>query len=382
MTCPDDGALRSWLDSEPGGYPADLAAHVAGCADCRRRTGELQHSAELAAPALALLAPARLPTAEETGAALSRVRLLAASPVLAGTSLPATGAAPPGSARGDRFTALRRPLTAAAAVALAIAAVATPAGRSVAGEFLAQFRSERLAPVTVTAQDAQALADLQHLGTVSGDLSAPQPQRLPSLAAAADRVGFLVASPDPGRLPAGVGRTPEVLVTEARELRFTFDAKKARLWLDQHGGKATTLPQRFDGGGLVVSVPAAVVLRYDAADGSPGMVVGQARQIEARAEGGVGFEELRSFLLDLPGLSPSTRAQLAAIGDWRRTLPLPIPVGQVRWTPTTVAGAEGLLLGDNTGLGSAVIWQRNGRIFGVAAPAPARVVQDVAASLH
>lgn len=377
MSCPDDGALRSWIDAEPSDHPAELGEHVTRCAACRERRVELRRTAELAVPALDLLAPTLFPTAAETDAALARVRSLAAGP-----AAPAVADLPLEPRHRDRFTSrLRRPLTAAATVALAFSVFGTPAGRSAASEFLAQFRSERFAPVTVTQQDADALADLQHLGAVTGDLTPPQPKPA-SLAVASKLVGFPVASPDPAQLPAGVRRTPEVLVTSARQLRFTFDSEKAQQWVRGHGGKGTTLPDRFDGASLLVSVPAAVVLQYDAADGTPGVVVGQAGQIDVQAEGGVGFEELRTFLLDLPGLSAGTRAALAAIGDWRTTLPLPIPAGQVRWTHTTIAGTDGLLLGDNTGLGSAVLWQRAGRIYGVAAPASAKVVRDVAASLH
>lgn len=378
MSCPDEGALRSWIDAEPAGHPARVGEHLTGCADCHRRSAELHGNAALAVPAVALLEPARSPTAAETEAALSLVRSLAArAPARSQSPHPLT------TRRENRLSQrLRRPLTAAAALALAFSVFGTPAGRSAASEFLAHFRSERFAPVTVTQQDAHALADLQHLGTLSGDLTPPRPQHVASLAVASTRVGFPVASPDPARLPPGVTRTPEVLVSSARQLRFTFDTEKAQQWLGQHGGKGTALPDRFDGVSVVVTVPAAVVLQYAAGDGSPGLIVGQARSIEVQADGGVSFDELRSFLLNLPGLSAGTRAQLAAIGDWRSTLPLPIPAGRVRWSHTTIAGTDGLLLGDNTGLGSAALWQRDGRIYGVAAPATAKVVRDVAASLR
>jgi len=373
MTCPDDGALRAWVDAEPSDYPGGVGRHAATCDSCRQRGADLRRTADLTAPALALLAPAPPPTTDAVETALSRVRTLTASPDAASvTAL---------NPRRERFgIRLRRPLTAAAAVAVAFSLFGTPAGRVAASEFLAHFRSEHLAPVTVNDQDAAALSDLQHLGTVSGDLTDLRPEPVNSVGAASRRVGFPVAVPDPATLPAGVRRTPEVMVSAARQLRFTFDSEKASQWVKQHGGKA--LPERFDGASLIVSVPAAVALQYAGADGSPGLVIGQARSVEAHAEGGVSFEDLRGFLLDLPGLTAGTRAQLAAIGDWRTTLPLPIPAGQVRWQHTTVAGADGLLLGDNTGLGSAVLWQRDGRIYGVAAPAAAKVVRDVAAGLH
>jgi hypothetical protein len=96
----------------------------------------------------------------------------------------------------------------------------------------------------------------------------------------------------------------------------------------------------------------------------------------------VSLEALRGFLLGLPGLPPQTVRQLKAIGDWRDTLPLPVPADRIDWRATTVGGAQGLLLGERSGLGSAVIWQRDGRIFGVAGAVRQAQVLRVAESLH
>jgi len=47
-------------------------------------------------------------------------------------------------------------------------------------------------------------------------------------------------------------------------------------------------------------------------------------------------------------------------------LPLPIPSGYVNAHTVTVQNVDGTGLGDNTGLGAAVIWIKNGRVYGVA----------------
>ena len=52
------------------------------------------------------------------------------------------------------------------------------------------------------------------------------------------------------------------------------------------------------------------------------------------------------------------------------------------WQRVTIADSPGLLLNDNTGLGSAAIWQRDGRIFGIAGAMKARELQRVAESLR
>ncbi|HEX3213690.1 MAG TPA: hypothetical protein VH016_14055, partial [Actinomycetota bacterium] len=93
MPCPDLGALRASLD-DPSGTPAPPHDHVPGCASCADTLAELQRNAELAAPAIALTAPADLPSPAAVEDALDRfeqrrARLAAAvAPTPAATSAP------------------------------------------------------------------------------------------------------------------------------------------------------------------------------------------------------------------------------------------------------------------------------------------------------
>src|SRR4029450_2212334 len=57
MPCPDLGALRASID-DAAGTPAPLRDHVLACVSCADTLAELQRNAELAAPAIALTAPA------------------------------------------------------------------------------------------------------------------------------------------------------------------------------------------------------------------------------------------------------------------------------------------------------------------------------------
>jgi hypothetical protein len=394
MRCPEEGELRAWIDGAAAEQAA-VGAHVEGCAACAAAVEELRGNAALAATATAALAPPRPLTAAEVEAARERVAAArvahegavaaaarvaheAATPAQAGRE--AAEAVPPAASRRRGLAArawrptgrapagrVRGWLGAAAAAVLALVLVATPAGRSAASSFLAQFRSQRFAVVTIDPEQAGDLAgDLQRLGTVHGDLRGIDPQQVASPAAAARKVGFPLALPDAAVLPAGVDARPRVTVTPARQLRFTLEATKVRRYLESHGRKDSELPPGLDGATLVADVPAAVLLQYAGADGIPRLVVGQSRELTARTEGAVSLEALRGFLLGLPGLPPQTVRQLEAIGDWRDTLPLPVPADRIDWRATTVQGAQGLLLGERSGLGSAVIWQRDGRIYGVA----------------
>ena len=80
MPCPDLGALRASIDAPDGPTPAPLHDHVQACASCADTLAELQRNAELAAPAIALTAPAEPPSAAAVEAALAPV--LPAGPAL------------------------------------------------------------------------------------------------------------------------------------------------------------------------------------------------------------------------------------------------------------------------------------------------------------
>ena len=75
-------------------------------------------------------------------------------------------------------------------------------------------------------------------------------------------------------------------------------------------------------------------------------------------------------------------AQIRAIKDPSSTLPVPIPVDMATSKKVTVQGVEGIFVGDSTGLGSAVIWQKDGIVYGVAGTLTEQQVLAVANSLH
>jgi hypothetical protein len=203
-----------------------------------------------------------------------------------------------------------------------------------------------------------------------------------SVAEASQQVGFALKTPDPALLPAGVDRTPHIQVIPADEIRFTFDKTKAHAYFQSTGHPEVSLPDKFDGATLIVSMPAAALLQYGAPDQRSSLVVGQAGELAVGVEGKASLDELRDFLLGLPGLPPDTAAQLRSIKNWRETLPIPIPADKVHWQTATFGGSQGLLLNDNSGALSAAIWQADGRLYGLAGSLKATDLQRVAASLR
>jgi hypothetical protein len=398
MPCPDLGALRASIDADAG-TPAPLHDHVHACASCADTLAELQRNAELAAPAIALTAPDAPPAPAAVQAALTRfeqrrARLAAAvAPTPAdSTTLPANDPIPlPRRRRVAGLGARTRAVAAGLVAALVLAGLlVTPGGRAAAAGFLAQFRSQRFQAISLDPAQSNQVADvvggLVQTGVFTGDAlqvsGFGEPKFVADLAEAGRIAGFAVPAVDPAVLPGGVERTPRrVMVSTAREARITFDRDRALAYLRSHGRPDAALPERYDGTQLVVQVPAAVVQQFAGRDGGPALLVGKAGTVGLTTEGGASLEELREVVLSLPGLPAETVAQLKAIGDWRTTLPLPVPADEVRSRPATVDGAEALSFADQTGRLHALLWQRDGHIWGVAGLVGSDEALDVANSL-
>jgi hypothetical protein len=409
MTCPPAGAWRAWLDHQDStaqrlshgtsedpldrGDPVDFEEHLASCPGCQRVVGELRDDVHSVHHAVAVLAPSRLPTSAEVAMArerLERRRTLAMARATSEVAVRRWGA---------RIATPWRMAASGIAAVLTIAALVafTPEGGSAAAAFLAQFRSQQLSVVEVTPQSQaeimRSLNGLGNLGTLQvpgGSATEPQAaaraveaqSQTVTLPQATQMVGFAVLTPDPSTLPAGMSTTPRVSVTPGSQVRFTFDKKKAQAYFQSHGHPEVSLPDKFDGATLIVTIPSAAVLEYRGTQASKdALVVGEAGQLVVDVQGNVSLPELRDFLLGLPGMPSSVVSQLKQIQNWNETLPIPVPVDQVQWQSATLAGTQGLLLNDNSGTGSAAVWQANGHLIGVVGSVKASDLLRVANSL-
>jgi anti-sigma factor RsiW len=372
-TCPDIGRWRAWLDNEVRSLGLD--AHLEGCPACQRAVADLKQDAALAASGLGLLSA---PSVSHERAQVARERLAWRQRAAASEHRP------------TRRSPMRRWFAASGAVAAVLLTALigfTPAGQTAAAAFLAQFRSRQVAPVEVSAQSqveiSRTLNTLGNLGTVQaprggspGSTSEPT-----TLAEASRTVGFQLQTPDPATLPAGIDRTPTIRVVPASQMRFTFDKTKAQRYLEATGQPQVNLPDKFNGASLIVSTPAAAMLEYTSGSHQT-LIIGQAGEIVVETSGQVTLEEMRDFLLSLPGLPPETVQQLRLIRSWGDTLPIPIPKDRINWQHATFKNRhQGLLLNDNTGIGSAAIWQADGHLYGLAGSLRATELKRVADSL-
>jgi hypothetical protein len=209
----------------------------------------------------------------------------------------------------------------------------------------------------------------------------PKPAALADAANAIGGKSYLL-QPDPKTLPAGVNPTPQVRVVPGSQFRFTFNKKKAQAYYASIGQPQVSMPDKFDGASLMVTIPSGALLEYSGtASNQSELIIGEAGELTVDVQGNVSLPEMRDFLLGLPGLPADVVSQLKSIDNWSNTLPVPVPINQMTAKPTTIDGAQGLLIDDNSGVGSAAIWHANNHLYGVAGTLKARELQTIADSM-
>jgi hypothetical protein len=171
---------------------------------------------------------------------------------------------------------------------------------------------------------------------------------------------------------------------------FTFDAAKAAAAATAAGKTLPPMPSGMDGSTLTVTVGPAVVEVYgDLMKGSasnstqvnlPQLVVAESSAPLVTSSHAT-TKEIEDYLLAQPGISPKLAAAIRAVGDPSKTLLIPIPIEYATSTTVQVQGVNGVALGDNTGLGAAVVWIKNGVIYGVAGTLSQDAVVGVANNL-
>jgi hypothetical protein len=345
-----DGTLRRMVD-DPDVARADRA-HLDECADCQARLKSIADDARSIATLLAV-PDARV----DVAAAFRRV-----------------ASAPAAQPRfGFRFAMPVRPSrTLALAFAAALAGIALLAG-VIARDASLNYTPNSVTPVPVTVADMEALSQLGEYGTVAWTQK-PSLQVVTSASDAAAVAGGL-QPPTVSNLPKGLPNTVTYAAMPQAVAVFTFSADKAAAAAAAHGKALPALPRGMDGAKLTVTVGPAVgeifgnLQQPTGSDLSqanvPALIVGVSSAPTATSTQ-VTVKQMEGYLLSLPGISDQLKAAIKAIGDPSTTLPIPIPVGYATSTTVTVQGVKGVALGDNTGVGSAVIWEKNHLVYAVA----------------
>ena len=375
----DDGTLRRWLD-EPGALDSEAAGHAAGCAPCQARAEALRAAA---APARAALSTA--PDEVDAAAALAAVR--------------ARSVAPPAARRANAPPRLAPWAGALAAlVVLGLLIAFTPLG-TVAQGFLAIFEPHEFVAIPVTRTDLEELRALPDLGAYGTVREGPRPM---SATVADVRAASLLAGIPvrvAGYIPGGIPRPAQYHVRARETTLFTFSAGRAAISATQTGKPLPPMPAGLDGSTLVATLGPVVVATYGTAPAGlhrlhghlrfhgrrgpqgPLLVVAEA-PVPRISSSGASVREIENYLLALPGMPGDLAAEIRAIGDPSTTLPIPVPIDRDVAQPVVVQGVSGLGVLDDTGIGSGVLWQRDGMLYAVAGTLGAREILAVADSLR
>lgn len=384
--CPSDGQLRALLDASESdsGW-----AHPGTCPRCTHRLAELRHVASITRTLLGHIDPTIVVNEDESFRRL-RPRLTAAS-----SGATVFQADTGGSWMSELFArrAVRASSAAVAAVAMVVVLALSPM-RTVADDFLNQFRVQKFAAVTIpmdliepfnsgilqtlSEDDKAAMKErFDALGTFETTFNMedlPQPGTLEDAQAT---YGDFV-SPDADDLPDGFDDAPSVYVTEAGNASYALNLAQARGIIDDMNLPiyalddidATTLD-------FEVNVPQAVVLEYKNASGER-VLVGQMASPELSFPDELDMNQLREEILRFPGLPTDLVAQLSAIDDWENTLIIPIPQG-AESDDVTINGEPGLLIEHD--LGAAILWEDDGILYAVVGQVSSDAMQDIADSM-
>jgi hypothetical protein len=364
MRHPTEGVLRRLLD-EPSGVADSDRRHVAGCPQCLRGLAAVRADAALVDAALATEA------GTDVDVAAAWQRLSTATRAADRRGADRRAAAP---RTGRLRLVLRRP----AVLAVAVALVVTGAGAAAATDWLPIFRTERVAPVSITTADLVALPDLSAYGQVQVT-GRPDVHEVPNAAAAAAETGLRV--PEVAVLPRGVSGQPVRQVGDRITLTFTFSAERAARAAAEAGTTLPPPPPGLDGSSVRLVAGPGAAQTWTSSAGAPALVVGRAVAPTAFSSG-VPFETVRDYLLSLPGLPAGVAAQLRTFAADGSTLPLPVPADRFTTSTAKVGGVPATVLQTRDRTLAAVVWVDDGVLTVVAGSLDSDEVLAVAGGLR
>jgi hypothetical protein len=260
-------------------------------------------------------------------------------------------------------------LALAAVVAVPLAAQADP---------LSVFQPTHVRPISVTRSDVRALRALPPLeafGTVRGT-RVPGVDEVGSASEAAQEAGYDLRLP--AEIPASFGKDAHYQVTQRAQTTFTFDRAKAAAWARDHKVVLAPVPPALNGAKFTATLEPVTMVTYGAPPAAqrgtrtPKGVQRRAKfltivqaPLPTVTSSGASLKTLVDWFTAQPGIPPHLVAQIKAIGDPTQTLPIPIRFDQQTATKVGVDGVQGLAIGDETGIGSAVVWTRDGKLYAV-----------------
>ena len=364
MRHPTEGVLRRLVD-EPAGVADVDRAHVADCPVCLVALADARDDAAAVGAALRSDSVADAVTDRDVDAAWARLTAAQSQSIAVRTP-----------ARRRRWgAALRRP----AVAALGFVVVVTGAGVAAANDWLPIFNTEEIEPIAISSDlDLSAVPDLTDYGTLELT-GADEPTPMADAATAENFTGL--DAPEVSALPDGVSGEPQYMAIGEVAATFTFSAELAAQAAAEAGEDLPSVPPGLDGAQVRLTAGPALAAVWAGDSGVPALVVARAVAPAAFASG-TDFEELRAYLLSLPGLPEEIATQLRSFSPDASTLPLPVPADYATSSPAEVNGDEATLILSRDGFLAGVVWVEDGVVTAVAGSLTGSEVLSIASGLR
>lgn len=267
----------------------------------------------------------------------------------------------------------KRWIVAAAAVIL-LSLVLLQSNSAFASQFLSFFSIQQFKPVQISNTDLAgsskySVPGLDDLGSVTTQAQSFQIQDNLTQAQATHAINFRLTLPQ--QLPSNVGNSPTFNVIGKGHETFTFSSTRVRAYLVKNGHSNVQIPANLDGATFSFTTTPGVVAEYGINTGNPFLVV-EMPSPTIQATGKASLQNLRDFMLTLPGLPAPFVQELKQLDLNSGTIPLPVPTG-MQARSITIHNAPGLLLTANKNTKIAniespiganmLVWQENGVIY-------------------
>ncbi|MBO7747725.1 hypothetical protein I8J29_26400 [Paenibacillus sp. MWE-103] len=261
-----------------------------------------------------------------------------------------------------RRQAKRRWLSAAAAVVVAGTMLFTSWGQDVMAGMLNTFRVQHFETVSFSQADLDGFRDALENGTIGkqqldmsryGEIehSGDGKQRAVG-AAEAETLAGRPLKQLPGADLKAIAYMPQ------QQLTFKLHPKEINKLIAMLGGK-TEFPAAIDDEAIKLTVPGSFSMDIrDPKTGDTSKHLMQLPSPSLDVPSGVDVDRIRQAVLDLPVLPDDLRTKLAAIGDWRTTLPVPTIEGEGDKLHTVTIGGHDAIVSTN-GHERMLIWLEN-----------------------
>jgi hypothetical protein len=361
---------------EPYGLDEETRAHYQSCGECQGRFSSVADDARYALSLMAV-----------PGATVDPVQALVRT---------RSRSRPTRSVLAVLSGRWKRPLLGGLAFAVVAAGLAaTMAFTPLAANLVQIFQPSQVTPVVINQGDLNGLDVFSTWGDVKGGQT-PSLKETETAQEASQVSGLPAIKVDAGKLPSGLARAPvsyaavgqssgtvtfngnapaklrgstlTVVVGPAETAVYGDLGKLAQSARASAGGTDGAKQQGAGSDGArqpESGQRAANAAQQAISSAGPLLAIAEMKAPQISSTG-ASVSDIKSALLAQPGLSPAVRQAISSIDSPTGNLPIPIPAGQVNAHSVKVQGVSGTAVGDSTGLGSAVIWIKSGRVYAVA----------------